>query len=209
MSIFGFGRNAAPASTMASMPPWDSALQLPLLETARLRLRKLTVNDAPDVFLYNSDPEVVRYLLWTEHLSLAESQADIERVIKGYDKGSDLRWGIELKSTGRVIGGCKLTCVLEHKRAEAGYVLAREHWGQGYATETVRAILRYGFNDLGLNRIEALTFVEHAASGRVLEKCGFQLEATLRGYELIKGEFRDLKMYSVLKGEGKAPGLPE
>ena len=186
---------------MALMFSNGRALKLPLLETARLRLRKLTPGDAEDVFVYNSDPEVVRYLLWTEHRSLAESQADIERVIKGYDQGSDLRWGIELKSTGRVIGGCKLTCVLEHKRAEAGYVLAREHWGQGYATETVRAILQYGFYDLELNRIEALTFAEHTASGRVLEKCGFQCEGTMRGYELIKGAFRDLKMYSVLKGE--------
>ena len=186
---------------MSLMLPSGTPLKLPLLETSRLRLRRLTRDDAPDVFLYNSDPEVVRYLLWTEHQSLAESRADIERVIKGYDKGSDLRWGIELKSTGRIIGGCKLTCVPEHRRAEVGYVLAREHWSQGYAQEAVRAILKHGFEVIDLNRIEALTFAEHAVSGRVLEKCGFQLEATLRGYELIKGNFTDLRMYSVLKTE--------
>lgn len=177
------------------------SLKLPLLETPRLRLRKLTLDDAPDAFLYNSDPEVVRYLLWAEHKTLAESRADIERVMKGYDKGTDLRWGIELKSTGRLIGGCKLTCVLEHRRAEVGYVLARAHWGQGYAPEAVRAILQHGFTEIGLNRIEGLTFSEHAVSGRVLEKCGFQFEATLRGYELIKGEFTDLKIFSILRNE--------
>jgi ribosomal-protein-alanine N-acetyltransferase len=183
------------------MDPSGPCLELPLLETPRLRLRKFTLQDAPGVFAYASDPEVVRYLLWAAHKSVAESQADLERVIKAYGSTTDLRWGIELKSTGRLIGGCKLTCQLAHQRAEVGYVLAREHWGCGYAAETVQAILRHGFTQIGLNRIEALTFAEHSASMRVLEKCGFQCEAILREYELIKGKLTDLRMYSMLRSE--------
>ncbi len=156
-----------------------SPLGLPLLETPRLLLRKLQLEDVPDVFQYNSDPEVVRYLLWNRHTSESETRADLQRVIERYGKTSDLRWGIELKTTGRVIGGCKLACRMEHKRAEIGYVLARPHWGQGYAAEAAREILRYGFEELELGRIEALTFAEHAASGRVLDKCGFQSEGIL------------------------------
>ena len=181
-----------------------SPLGLPLLETPRLLLRKLKLEDVPDVFQYNSDPEVVRYLLWNRHTSESETRADLQRVIERYGKTSDLRWGIELKTTGRVIGGCKLACRMEHKRAEIGYVLARPHWGQGYAAEAAREILRYGFEELELGRIEALTFAEHAASGRVLDKCGFQSEGILRSYELIKGKPTDLKMYSLLRSEFEA-----
>jgi ribosomal-protein-alanine N-acetyltransferase len=178
-----------------------SILQLPLLETPRLRLRKLTLKDVPDLFLYNSDPEVVRYLRWEPHQSEAETRADLQRVIDGYDKGTDLRWGVELKTTGQIIGSCKLDCRVENKRAEVGYVFARAHWGQGYAVEATLEILSYGFGELELNRIEALTSVEHHTSGRVLEKCGFQYEAVLRGYELVKGKFIDLKIYSLLRSE--------
>jgi len=181
-----------------------SPLRLPVLESPRLRLRRLKLEDVPDVFQYNSDPEVVRYLLWTRHTSESETRADLQRVIERYGKTSDLRWGIELKSTGHIIGGCKLACRMEHKRAEVGYVLARPHWGQGYAAEAVREIAHYGFEFLELVRIEALTFAEHVMSGRVLDKCGFQVEGTLRSYELIKGNPTDLKMYSLLRSEFEA-----
>jgi [ribosomal protein S5]-alanine N-acetyltransferase len=89
----------------------------------------------------------------------------------------------------------------EHARAEMAYVLARSHWGRGLMTEAVRAVIRFGFERMGLNRIEARCISENAASARVMEKAGMTYEATFRQREFIKGEYRDMKVYSVLRRE--------
>jgi ribosomal-protein-alanine N-acetyltransferase len=180
---------------------FSTQLKLPSLETPRLRLRKLKMEDAPDVFIYASDSQVTRHLRFAEHHSLADSRAYLERLLLRPDNSADLAWGIEAKETRRIIGGCRLNCELENCRAELGYVLARKWWGQGLATEAVRAVLHFAFTQIRLNRIEARCFPEHTASIRVLEKCGFRFEAVLRQCEMIKGEFADLKVYSLLRDE--------
>lgn len=179
--------------------PWTT--EFPLLDTTRLRLRKLAMDDAPDIFEYASDPRVTRYLRFSEHKSLADSRAFLMRTLQSYQSGADLLWGIELKSAGRIIGGCRLNCNFSHYGAEVGYVLSRQHWGQGFASEAVLAIASFAFTRTELHRMEARCMTEHLASARVLEKCGFRFEGILRECELIKGKFTDLKIYSLLRHE--------
>jgi len=181
-------------------------LELPLLETSRLRLRKLAIEDAADIFAYASDPEVTRYLRFSEHKSMADSRAFLLRTLQSYRSGADLLWGIELKSAGRIIGGCRLNCNFQHRAAEVGYVLARGHWGQGFAPEAVLAVAGFAFTRTEINRIEARCMTDHAASSRVLEKCGFHFEGIARESEWIKGKFTDLKIFSLLRAEWLSRG---
>ena len=89
----------------------------------------------------------------------------------------------------------------EHARAELGYVLSREHWGKGLMPEAVRAVMAFGFEKLSLNRIQARCIAENLASARVMEKAGMTFEGTLRESEFIKGAYRDIKLYSILRRE--------
>ncbi len=89
----------------------------------------------------------------------------------------------------------------EHARAELGYVLSREHWGKGLTPEAVRAVSRFGFGRMKLNRVEARCIAENTASARVMEKAEMAYEGTLRKREFIKGAYRDMKLYSILRRE--------
>jgi ribosomal-protein-alanine N-acetyltransferase len=89
----------------------------------------------------------------------------------------------------------------EHARAELGYVLSREHRGKGLMPEAVRAVIRFGFGRMELNRIQARCVAENTASARVMEKVGMTYEGTLRESEYIKGAFWDIKIYSILRRE--------
>ena len=89
----------------------------------------------------------------------------------------------------------------EHARAELGYVLSRKLWGRGLMPEAVRAVVRFGFGRMELNRIEARCIIENAASARVMEKAGMTCEGTLREREFIKGAYRDMRLYSILRRE--------
>lgn len=175
---------------------------LPEIETDRLLLRKMGPEDAEAVFAYASDPEVTRYVIWDTHRSIEDSREFLKRTIEGYERGEEAGWGIVYKGDLRFVGTCS---IVNHSRkdarAELGYVLARSHWGRGLITEAVRALIRFGFERMGLNRVEARCVAENIASARVMEKAGMTCEGTLRDRERIKGEYRDMKVYSILRGE--------
>ena len=176
---------------------------LPELETQRLLLRRMRLDDARAMFAYASDPEVTRYVLWDTHASVEDSEAFLRFAVEGYRAGDFGGWGVVLKDSGEFVGTCGLDAgyAPEHARAEIGYVLAREHWGRGLAPEAVRAVIRFGFGRLGLNRLEARCIAENTASARVMQKAGMTREGTLREREHIKGQFRDMELYSILRRE--------
>jgi [ribosomal protein S5]-alanine N-acetyltransferase len=175
---------------------------LPSLETERLILRKMTLNDVEAVFAYASDPEVSRYTLWETHRSIEDSRAFLTLTIQKYENGSEPDWGIVYKGNGCLVGVCGLVnWEAEHARAEVGFVLSREYWGHGFMPEAVRAMFRFGFERMNLNRIEARCIAENAASARVMEKAGMAYEGTLRQREYIKGDYRDIKLYAILRKE--------
>jgi [ribosomal protein S5]-alanine N-acetyltransferase len=176
---------------------------LPELETERLLLRKMRLDDAEAMFAYASDPEVTRYVLWDTHHSIEDSESFLRFAIEGYEKGDFGGWGVVLKDSGVFIGTCGLDAgyAPEHARAELGYVLSREHWGKGLMPEAARAVIAFGFGRMGLNRIQARCIAENTASARVMEKAGMTYEGTLRESEFIKGAYRDMKLYSILRRE--------
>ena len=173
---------------------------LPTLETERLILRKMVLNDAEAVFAYASNSEVSRYTLWETHRSIEDSRAFLEFATQKYENGGEPDWGIVYRGNGCLVGACGLVnWEAEHARAEVGFVLSREYWGRGLMSEAVRAILRFGFERMNLNRIEARCIAENAASARVMEKAGMVYEGTLHQREYIKGAYRDIKLYAILK----------
>lgn len=176
--------------------------QFPELRTERLRLRRLTESDAEGVFAYGRDPEVARFVTWPVHQTLADSQGFLRFAESKYQAGQVAPWGLELLSTGQLVGTCDFVWWLpQHGCAEIGYALSRAHWGQGLMPEAVREIIRFGFTRMQLVRVQAMCLVENSASERVMQKVGMQLEGTLRQYRLVKGAHRDLKLYSLLRQE--------
>lgn len=179
--------------------------ELPRLETERLVLRPVTLDDVPAVHQYCSDPDVARYTTWHPHRSLAESQAYVIAVQDQYRRDEPSPWGVEHRGERVLIGTCGFVArTPEHHRAELGYTLARPYWGQGYMTEAARAVIEYAFTNLDVNRIQAMCDAENLASARVLEKSGMRLEGILRDYLLIKGRYRNVRMYSVVR-ENRLP----
>jgi ribosomal-protein-alanine N-acetyltransferase len=180
----------------------DVLKNLPTLETDRLILRKMILGDTEAVFAYASDPEVTRYVIWDAHRTIEDSEIFLRSVAERYENAEVADWGIVYKGNGRFIGGCGIVgWDLENARAEIGYVLSRQYWGQGLMPEAVRAMIAFGFEKMGLNRLEARCITENTASARVMEKAGMLYEGTLRQREFIKGAYRDTKIYSILKSE--------
>jgi ribosomal-protein-alanine N-acetyltransferase len=149
------------------------------VETTRLRLRKPAAADAEAIFArYASDPEVTRFLSWARHRSLDETRAFLE-----FSEAEWARWPagpylVESREDGALLGGTGFGFETP-SRASTGYVLAKDAWGRGYATEALRAIVSLA-RDMGIRRLYALCHPDHAASWRVLEKCGFCREGILR-----------------------------
>src|SRR5438105_4606081 len=141
---------------------------LPQLETERLILRRLTLDDVQDIFEYASDPEVPKYTSWERHKTIDDATIFLNVIMPTYDdpKNKEWAWGMALKGNGKLIGSCALWGEPVHARAEVGYVIGRPYWGQGLVTEAVREILRLGFEELGLNRIQARCHPENIGSAR-------------------------------------------
>ncbi len=175
----------------------------PILETKRLILRKLQPDDAPEVLALFSDDDVLRYHDLSPLHSLVEATNLIRRLTRRYQDFSGLRWAITLRnSDDRLIGTGGLNRITTHNMlGMIGYDLIPAYWGQGYATEAVRAVVQFGFENVGLNRLEAQTMLWNVASMRVLHKVGFTEEGILREWGYWKGAYHDLRMYSLLRRE--------
>ncbi|MCA1737454.1 MAG: GNAT family N-acetyltransferase [Actinobacteria bacterium] len=160
---------------------------LPTRETDRLILRKMTLEDAEAVFTYASDPEVTRYVLWETHRSLEDSRAFLELAISKYKSGGEPDWGIVYKGNHRFVGACGIVSwEPDHARAELGYALSRGYWGRGFMVEAVRAMISFGFERMGLNRLAYLA----AVSDHVFRRHAVRREvygAERRAFDLLVG----------------------
>ncbi|MEN1990071.1 GNAT family N-acetyltransferase [Paenibacillus hubeiensis] len=177
--------------------------RIPELETRRLLLRKMRRRDAAQMFEWWSDREVTRYMNLSPMLGTSEAADMIALLNQMAGEEEAIRWGIELKATGRLIGSCGYnTWQLGGAfRGEIGYELGREHWRQGYMTEAFSVLLPYGYETMGLNRIEALVDPRNEASGRFLSHQGFTREGLLRQYQHTSTGYKDMDMYSLLYDE--------
>jgi RimJ/RimL family protein N-acetyltransferase len=153
-------------------------------ETPRLVLRRPRPDDAADVFeRYAGDPEVTRYLSWPRHRTITATRAFLGFADTEWQVWPAGPYLIHSRETGVLLGSTGLAFETPY-RASTGYVLARDAWGHGYATEALHAIVDIA-SELDLQRLYALCHVDHHASWRVLEKCGFEHEGVLRRYALF------------------------
>ncbi len=185
------------------------------IRTERLLLRPLTIDDLDDVLVYQSDPEVLRYMLWPardraaarEHL---ERRVDLVRL--AHD-GDGLVLAVETQeSPGRVIGevNVSLTSVAD-RQAEVGWIVAPEFQGRGYAFEAASRILQLCFEGLGSHRVHARLDPRNAASVALCRRLGMREEAHFVEDLFFKGEWADTGVYAILEAEwrtrlGDAPG---
>lgn len=152
------------------------------IETERLRLRRFTPDDLDAVRRIYGDPEVLRYM-WDGRPRTEEQIRDaLAFLMGGWEKRGIGMWAIVHQAHGEVIGRCGFTFLPGTTEAEIGYILARAYWGSGYATEAASASLRYGFEQLGLDRIVAVTRPDHLVSQRVLRKLGLTFERDAHYY---------------------------
>ena len=167
------------------------------IETERLVLRAPRLNDAQAIFdRYASDPEVTRYLAWPRHGSLAETRAFVKFCTDQWTRWKSGPMVAISREDGTLLGGSGLLMETpEH--ASTGYVFARDAWGKGYATECLRAMLVLAAK-AGVKRVTAECHAAHAASRRVLDKCGFQQEPTTRQmvFPNLSSEPQDVLLFS-------------
>lgn len=176
--------------------------RFPTLHTERLTLRELTPDDAADVFAFRSDPLVTRLNIGAPYDLPEQALALVAGIRQNFADRSELRWGITLTQFGRVIGMCGFNYWNRHdRRASVGFDLSRRHWGQGIMPEALRAVLRFGFTQMHLHRIEADCSAENHNSRRVLEKLGFRHEGCLRDQYFDEDRFHDLLLFALLLPE--------
>ncbi len=173
---------------------------LPVLETDRLRLRKLSMRDAGDVFEYASVPEVAENVTWEYHRNISDSMHYLRFITEQYENSFPGPWGIVHKELGKLIGTIGYHAwSLANGYGEVGYALSKDFWNKGYTTEAFNEVIKFGFERMQLNRVEATCKLANAASEKVMLKCGLSYEGILKKRLFAKGEFHDLKMYSVLR----------
>lgn len=173
--------------------------EFPVLQTERLILREIKKEDAPQLLILRSDPEVLRYVDKEPMRTLAEAEELIERIRDSFVKTDGISWAINLKGSNELIALAGLWRIIkEHHRAEIGYTLLPEYWNLGLMSEALKAIIDFGFNSMKLHSIEANINPDNKASIRTAEKMGFVREAYFRENYYFQGQFLDSAIYSLL-----------
>ena len=195
---------SAMSAMSASAPPRAKIPKLAELElvlvTARLRLRPFTESDVDDLWPYVSDPELPRMMSWAAHTDPGQTLEFIRRVNEGLANNAGVAWAIELG--GSVVGCIGLEAMQfamrewRVDRAELGYWIAPPLWGRGLMTEAAHAVVRAGFELIGLHKITVGCFAENAGSRRVIEKLGFRAVGRLED-----DVWRDGRWWSMLRYE--------
>lgn len=172
----------------------------PTLETERLRLRCFELSDAPYVQVLLNDPEVIGTMIdLSLPFSLADAQTMIANGHRAFQEGSAYVFAITRRSNGDLVGYADIEVQAAHRRGEIAYWIGKPYWWQGYATEAAKAIIRFGFEDLGLNRIYAFVLTRNTASAHVLQKAGLTHEGTLRHSVRKNDVFENVDFYGLLR----------
>jgi [ribosomal protein S5]-alanine N-acetyltransferase len=177
----------------------------PTLTTERLTLRPFIPDDAFDVERFAGMREIADTTLSIPHPYPHGAAGEwILTHAPAWENGTTATFAIVETKTRRLVGVASLMINREHRRAELGYWIAFDRWNQGYATESNQRLIDFGFEDLGLHRIESRHFLRNPASGRVMQKLGMQHEGVERDWA-VKGEgYESLAVYSILEPEWRA-----
>ncbi|KWE40965.1 GNAT family N-acetyltransferase [Burkholderia territorii] len=172
------------------------------LTTPRLILRPLRIEDAQALFAIWSDADATRYLPFPPMTSLDQARDRVTRKLRTSANGEDLICVLELRTSGAVLGDCALFHADEQcRRAEIGFSLQRDHWGDGYMSEAAFALIEHAFGTLNLRRIEADIDPRNVASAHLLERLGFVREGLLRDRWIVGDQVSDSALYGLLKSD--------
>ena len=177
--------------------------EVPVIETERLRLRRISADDLDDWMAVWHSPGVLDYLIDFEGEPHEEMGREIvawaERI---FAEKSGIRWALTLKPNAQLIGSCGFHLFdRRHQRVEIGYELRSDCWRQGLMTEAVRAVLDFCFDTLDVHRVEADVVEGNAASAALLKKAGFALEGIWRDRVYKRGAYQSLWQFGILKPE--------
>jgi len=203
--------SARPRTARANVPPPSPRPKRargdrpPRLSTERLVLRPFDLSDARAVQRLAGAREVADTTLHIPHpyrIGMAEAWIGTHR--EAFAAGRSVTFAIVRKRPRALVGAIGLQLDLAHGRAELGYWIGVPFWGRGYCSEAAAAVLRHGFETLGLNRVHAAHFARNPASGRVMQKVGMGREGCLRGHVRKGDVFEDLEVYGMLVGEWRS-----
>jgi [ribosomal protein S5]-alanine N-acetyltransferase len=170
------------------------------LESERLLLRQITPDDVNEMFAIRSNEEVMKYI----PRPLCKTPQDVLELIAmmqtKLETNEGCNWGITLKGNDKLVGFIgHYNIKWEHFRSEIGYMLTPAYHSKGIATEAIKLLIDFGFNQMNMHSLEAILDPENIASARVLEKNGFVKEAHLKENGFFNGRFLDMAIYSLLK----------
>lgn len=174
--------------------------------TDRLVLREFVESDWQTVLAYQTDERYLHYYAW-ESRTPEEVQAFVGMFLdmRREQPRSKFQLAIVERESGRLIGSCGIRKETpDALEAELGYELAPDMWGNGYATEAARAMVTFGFRELGVHRIWANCIADNGPSTRVLGRLGMRLEGRLREKEYFKGRWWDMLLYGLLESEWRS-----
>ncbi|MDA0902399.1 MAG: GNAT family N-acetyltransferase [Proteobacteria bacterium] len=171
----------------------------PIIDLGDYILRKKTLDDTEDFFRYYSDPNVNKYIISDIPRDLEEARREISYWMNVHRRGDGIYFAIARKDNNQLIGSIGLSSLNHrHDRIEASYDLAQEYWNKGITSKALKEVIRYGFEELRVNRIEAFAMVDNQASRKVLENCGFVHEGELRQHRKHNGRYVDMGIFSIL-----------
>jgi len=174
------------------------------LESDRLIFREVNPEDVEEIFKIYSDPEVARYDWFTPINTKDDALSIINHYKNEFKNKEEITWGVARKNDNKIIGYCNLGSFDDASiRSEIGYGFNREEWNKGYATETIKALVKFGFEVMNFNRIEATVTFGNEASVKALKKANFVQEGILRERTIMKGKLVDDVVLSVLKKDYK------
>ncbi len=175
---------------------------LPELANGPLILRQFTDRDLPDIVRLAGDRLIADTTLRIPHpYSEKDGEAWLKYQTEELKTGKGVTYAVTLGETGELVGSISLSISKANNNAELGYWIGRPYWNKGYATEAARRLIQFGFEELKFNRIHAHYMVRNPASGRVMVKAGMKPEGLLRQAVLKDGNYEDIVVYSILRGE--------
>ena len=168
----------------------------PVIETERLLLRKVSMDDAEDIFLLRTNEAAMKYINKPKLVSID----DAKELIKKMNEPDRIQWGITLRKENKIIGTIGFHRIeKEHYRAEIGYMLHPDHWNTGIMSEAITKMIDHCFNKMQLHSIEAIINPDNDVSRKLLKKFGFIKEAYFKENFFFEGKFFDSEVYSLVK----------
>jgi len=184
----------------------DAFSRPPSFSTARLLIRPIEAEDLEAMFAIKSDPEVTSAYGSEPHRTLDDTRRWVDEVMAGFRERDSLLWAVIPKGQDYAVGNaCYWHFDKASSCAEVGYELGRPSWGKGLMTEALGPILEYGFDGMGLQRIEACPLADNVASNSLLLRFGFKKEGTLRRRVSFRGRYIDQVYYGLFSEELKRP----